>query len=129
MVSASGRRWQAAVVAIAPVVMLAAFVLHPHIGNPFDADFLARLGAAVASNPTLWAVTHYLTAVGGGLMILALLAVRSYLRDAGEERRSAPAVPFLVQGVAGVVAMWPLALAMWTGPDTASGRIEASIHR
>lgn len=91
-------RWGAAVMAIAPAVMLAGFLYHPHIGNPTDADFLANLGAAVEGDPVRWAVAHLLIAVGSGLIILAFLALRAWLRAAHEERWSAPAVPFIVMG-------------------------------
>lgn len=91
-------RWGAAVMAIAPAVMLAGFLYHPHIGNPTDADFLANLGAAVEADPVRWAVAHLLIAVGSGLIILAFLALRARLRAAHEERWSAPAVPFVVMG-------------------------------
>lgn len=91
-------RWGAAVLAIAPAVMLAGFLYHPYIGNPTDADFLANLGAAVEADPVRWAVAHLLVAVGSGLIILAFLALRARLRASGEERWSAPAVPFVVMG-------------------------------
>jgi len=126
MASTSRTRWQAVAVAIAPAVMLAGFAYHPHIGDPLDTDFLARLGAAVAADPTRWAVAHYLVAVGGGLMMLALLAVRSYLREAGEDRHSAPAVPFLIMGstlyaLLPAMEFAPLA-AMKSGADAAAAQ-------
>ena len=91
-------RWGAAVMAIAPAVMLAGFLYHPHIGNPTDADFLTNLGAAVETHPVRWAVAHLVIAVGSGLIILAFLALRAWLRAAHEEQWSAPAVPFVVMG-------------------------------
>lgn len=91
-------RSRAAVLVIAPALMLAGLVYHPRIGDPVDADFLARLGAAVVADPTRWAVAHLAVAVASGLMILAALAVRGQLREAGEERRSGLAMPFIVLG-------------------------------
>lgn len=91
-------RMQAAVVALAPVVMLAGLVYHPDIGSPGDADFLARLGAAVNADPTRWAVAHLLVAVGSALIALAFLAVRRVLRATGEDTWSMFAIPFVITG-------------------------------
>src|SRR5215217_4836724 len=73
MSSTTRARLRAAIVAIAPAVLLAAFVYHPYISN-----------LAVG--------------VGSGLVVLAFLAIRSYLREAGEERWSILALPFIVMG-------------------------------
>lgn len=112
--------------AIAPAVMLAGFLYHPYIGNPTDADFLANLGAAVEADPVRWAVAHLLIAVGSGLIILAFLALRARLRAAGEERWSAPAVPFVVMGgtlyaLLPAMEFAPLA-ATWSGADAAAAQ-------
>jgi hypothetical protein len=93
-------RFRAAALAIAPAVMFAGFLYHPHLGNPTDADFLARLAEAVVADPLRWAVAHLLVAVGSGLLALAFLAVRGQLREAGEERWSGPALPFIIMGSA-----------------------------
>jgi hypothetical protein len=45
-----------------------------------------------------WGVAHLMLAVGSGLLVLAFLAIRSYLREAGEVRWSGPAIPFIVMG-------------------------------
>lgn len=90
--------FRAAILLIAPTVLLAGSVYHPWIGNPGGADFLARLAAAVAADPTRWAVAHLMVAVGSGLLVLAFLAIRSYLREAGEERWSVLGLPFVVMG-------------------------------
>jgi hypothetical protein len=89
---------RAAIVAIAPAAALAAHAYHPWIGNPGDADFLARLAAAVTADPTRWWISHFGVALGSGLLILAFLAVRSHLREAGENRWSAVGLPFVVLG-------------------------------
>lgn len=90
--------FRVAAVLIAPAMLLAGSLYHPWLGNPGDADFLARLAAAVAADPTRWAVSHLGVAVGSALLVLAFLAIRSYLRDAGEERWSALGLPFIVMG-------------------------------
>lgn len=87
--------WRATIAALAPAVLLAALVAHPFIETLPDA---AAVGAAVAADTTHWAVVHLMTGVGSGLVALAFLAVRGYLREAGEERWSAPALPFVVMG-------------------------------
>lgn len=92
-------RWfQAAILLAAPAVMLAAFLYHPHIGNPVDPDTAQRIAEAVAAHPTQWAVAHLLTAVGSGLLVLAFLALHHHLREAGAARWSGPALPFVVMG-------------------------------
>lgn len=83
---------------VAPAVLLAGGIYHPWIGSPGDTGFLARLASAVAADSVGWAVAHLMVAVGSGLMVLAFLAVRSYLREAGEEFWSLLALPFIVIG-------------------------------
>jgi hypothetical protein len=82
-------------VALAPTVMLFVFFTHPFIVRLPDAHAVAH---AVAADTTWWGIVHLLTAVGSGLVALAFLAVRAYLRDAGEERFSPWALPFVILG-------------------------------
>jgi hypothetical protein len=89
-------RWRTAVVVVAPVVLLAVFVAHPNLSGRLPND--AEVAEAVAAGPTRWGAVHLATAVASGLIILAFLAVRSYLREAGEDRFSALGVPFVVIG-------------------------------
>jgi len=89
-------QWRTIVVAVAPVVLFAAFVTHPYLSGRLPND--AEVAAAVAAGPTRWGAVHLATAVASGLIILAFLAVRSYLREAGEDRFSALGVPFVVIG-------------------------------
>lgn len=89
---------RAAIVVVAPAVVLAGTASHPWIGNPGDPDFLARLGAAVTADPVHWGLSHLVLAVGSGLLALAFLAIRGYLREAGEERWSALGLPFVILG-------------------------------
>jgi hypothetical protein len=84
------------IVAIAPVVLLMSFVYHPHL--PGRQPNVEALAAAVTADETRWGLAHLAASLGSGLLMLAILAVRSYLREAGEERWSAPAVPFIVIG-------------------------------
>jgi hypothetical protein len=73
-------RFRAAIVAIAPAVLLFAFVYHPYIANLTDK---AAVAAALASDTTRWGLSH------------------------------------LVGGMAGIVALWPLAYEMWKHPEAA----------
>ncbi len=95
-ISATTRaRFRAAIVAIAPAVLLAALVYHPYIADLTDK---AAVAAALASHTTHWGPSHLAVGVGSGLVVLAFLAIRSYLREAGEERWSVLALPFIVVG-------------------------------
>lgn len=95
MSTMTSARFRAAIVAIAPVVLLAGFVYHPYLPSPTDT---AALAAAVASDTTRWALAHLGVGIGSGLLVLAFLAIRSYLHEAGEERWSRLALPFIVIG-------------------------------
>lgn len=96
-ISATTRAWWgAAIVALAPAVLLAGFVYHPHLHGVLPNS--AAVAEAVAADTTRWAVAHLAIGVGCGLLILAFLAIRSYLRAAGEERWSVPALPCIVIG-------------------------------
>lgn len=108
---------RAAILILAPAVMLGGLLYHPHIGSPSDADFLAHLGAAVVADPLRWAVAHLLVAVGSGLIALAFLALRARLREAGENRWSGPALPFIVMGS----VLYALLPAMEFGPLAVAG--------
>jgi hypothetical protein len=88
-------QFRAAIVAIAPAVMLAGLFAHPYIATLPDE---AAVAEAVAADTTYWGLVHLTAAVASGLLVLAFLAIRSYLRDAGEERWSVLALPFIVVG-------------------------------
>lgn len=94
----TAKRARATIAVVAPLILLAAFALHPDVGNPTDSDFTAGIAKAVAADRTRWAVSHLAVAVGSGLLILAFLAVRSYLHDTGEDRWSALGLPLIVMG-------------------------------
>ncbi len=88
-------RFGAAIVALAPAVMLAGLFAHPYIATLPDE---AAIAEAVAADMTYWGLVHLTAGVASGLMVLAFLALRSYLREAGEERWSVLALPFIVVG-------------------------------
>jgi hypothetical protein len=116
-------RYGAVGVALAPAVMLFVFVAHPFIARLPDATAVAR---AVEADTPWWGTVHLLTAVGSALVALAFLAIRARLRDAGEERFSAWALPFVVAGSAlyGVLPgleFAPMAAAR-TGGDAAAAQ-------
>lgn len=91
----SGRS-RAAVVAIAPVVLLAGFALHPSIGAGLPDQ--TAVAAAATDHPTRWGLAHLLTGVGSGVLVLAFLAIRVRIRQTGPERWSARGVPLIVMG-------------------------------
>ena len=88
-------RIRAAIVAIAPAVLLFAFVYHPYIANLTDK---AAVAAALTSDTARWGLSHLAVGVGSGFAVLAFLAIRSYLREAGEDRWSILGLPFIVMG-------------------------------
>src|SRR5215207_3049938 len=95
-ISATTRaRFGAFIVALAPAVMLAGLFAHPYIATLPDE---AAVAAAVTADTTRWGLAHLTVGVASGLVVLAFLAIRSYLRDAGEERWSILALPFIVVG-------------------------------
>jgi hypothetical protein len=88
-------RFRAAIVVIGPAVLLAGHFYHPYIDPPTDP---AALAAAAASDTTRWGIAHVVIGLGFALVVLAFLAVRSFLREAGEERWSGLGLPFIVVG-------------------------------
>src|ERR687896_753404 len=89
-------QWRVAILVVAPAVLLATFLTHPYLSGRLPND--AEVAAAVADGTTYWGLVHLATSVASGLIILAFLAIRSYLRDAGEDRFSALGLPFVVIG-------------------------------
>jgi hypothetical protein len=114
-------RSQAAVIALAPAVFLAVLIAHPPIPGRLPNN--AAVAEAVAADTTYWGVVHLTTGVASGLLILAFLAIRGHLREAGEDRYSALGVPFIVLGstlyaLLATMEFTPLAVAE-TGAATA----------
>lgn len=88
---------RAAIVAIAPIVLAFGLIYHPFVPNLTDASAVA---AAAGEDTTRWAVSHLAVGVASGFVMLAFLAVRSYLRDSGEELWSRRGLPLVVFGSA-----------------------------
>lgn len=86
---------QAAIVALAPAAMLAAFLYHPYITRLTNDSAVA---AALTADTARWGLSHLAVGVASGLMVLAFLAIRSHLRTAGEQTWSIRALPFVVIG-------------------------------
>ena len=90
------RTWAgAAVLFIAPAVLLAGILAHPFVRDYTDTSVVAE---AVSVAPGQWAVSHLTLAIGLGLVSLAVLAIRHEFRSAGEQRWSAIGVPLLIVG-------------------------------
>lgn len=112
---------RAAAVVIAPAVMLAGFLAHPYITTLPDA---AQVADAVVDDTARWGIAHLAVAVGSGLMILAFLAIRSYLREGGETRFSPWALSFVVVGSALYAVLPGLEFAPLAAAET-GGDVEA----
>ena len=89
-------RYEALVVALAPAVFFVALVAHPYLPGRLPND--AAIAAAVAADTNRWGLVHLAAGVASALVILAFLAIRTYLREAGDHRLSAVGVPFVVIG-------------------------------
>lgn len=89
-------RLQAAMVAMAPAVLLIALLYHPHLPGWLPNE--EAVASAVIADPGRWAVAHLGAALASGLIAVAFLAVRSHLRTRGEDRWSAWGLPFIVLG-------------------------------
>ena len=87
--------WAAAVVLLAPVLLLGALIYHPYLPR-FSND--AAVAEELISDPTRWGVSHFAIGLCAGLLVVALLVVADFLRAAGEVTVITLAVPFLVIG-------------------------------
>jgi hypothetical protein len=96
-------------------VLLAAFIYHPYIANLTDK---AAVTVALTSDTTHWGLSHLAVGVGSGLAVLAFLAVRSYLREAGEERWSILGLPFIVMGSTLFAFLPAMEIAMLAAAET-----------
>ena len=88
--------YEVIIVALAPAALLVALVAHPYLAGRLPNE--EAIAEAVAADTTRWGLVHLAAAVASGLVILAFLAIRDYLRDAGDRRHSALGVPFIVIG-------------------------------
>jgi hypothetical protein len=99
-----GSNFRAAVIGIAPLVLLAAFAYHPHIMFLPSAEAVAH---AVQADTVRWGIAHLGVGVGAALMAAAFVAVSGYLGDADNRRLGIViGVPLVVLG-AGVYAILP----------------------
>ena len=122
MSSSTQARLRAAITAVAPAVLLIGFAYHPYTTNATDE---AALAEAAASDTTRWGLAHLAIGVGYALLALSFMALRSHLRDAGENRWSAKALPFAVLGC----ALFPILVGMEFAPLVAAetgGDVEAA---
>jgi len=117
----SPARFRAAVVAIAPALLLLGFAYHPYIANATDD---AALASAASEDTTRWGLAHLAIGVGYALMALAFVALRSYLRDAGEERWSLLGLPFAVLGSCLFIPLTGMEFALLAAAET-GGDVEA----
>ena len=115
-------RFGAAITAIAPAVLLGGFIYHPYVANATDETALAD---AAASDATRWGLSHLAIGVGYALMTLAFIALRSYLRKAGEERWSGRALPFAVFASALFPILTGMEFALLAAAET-GGDVEAA---
>lgn len=115
---------RAAIVAIAPVVLLVAMISHPYLPGRLPND--AAVAEAVAESTTRWAFAHLAAVVASGAIVLAFIAIRSYLREAGDQALSAVGLGFIVVGSMGYALLpgmefTPLA-AVEAGADPAAAQ-------
>jgi hypothetical protein len=115
MSATTSARFRAAIVAIAPAVLLAGFVYHPYIAPPTDP---AAIAAAATSDTTRWGLAHLAIGVGYGLAVLTFVAIRSYLREVGEQRWSILALPFIVIGSTLFVVLTGMEIGLMAAAET-----------
>ncbi len=116
------KRIQGAIVIFAPLVVLAGWIYHPYIAYGPDAEAIAT---AVSADPTRWGLAHLLLAVGFVLMVLAFLAIRIELGDAGEQKWSSIGVPLVVFGGSLSVILPAMEFAPLAAAET-GGNIQAA---
>jgi hypothetical protein len=87
---------RAVIVATAPVVLLAAMIWHPYL--PRRLPDHAGVAEAITNGTTRWGLAHLAAAVASGVLILAFIAIRGYLREGGDEAWSAIGLGFIVVG-------------------------------
>jgi hypothetical protein len=114
-------RFRAAAVAMAPALLLLGFAYHPYVANATDD---AALASAASADTTRWGLAHLAIGVAYGLMALAFVALRSYLRDAREERWSLLGLPFSVLGSCLFIPLTGMEFALLAAAET-GGDVEA----
>lgn len=114
-------RLRAAVVVIAPALLLLGFAYHPYVTIGTDE---AALASAASEDTTRWGLAHLAIGVGYALMALAFVALRSYLGEAGEERWSVLGLPFAVFGSCLFIPLTGMEFALLAAAET-GGDVEA----
>jgi hypothetical protein len=99
----------------AEALLLVGFFYHPYISPPTDPEAIA---AAAASDTMRWGLAHLAISVGYGLVVLAFLAIGSYLREAGEELWSILAPPFIVMGSTLFVVLTGMEIGLMAAAET-----------
>ena len=87
---------RAATVAVAPIALLVAMLSHPYL--PGRLPDHAGVAEAVADGTTRWAFAHLAAVVASGFLVLAFIAIRGHLREAGDRALSAIGLGFIVMG-------------------------------
>jgi hypothetical protein len=85
---------------VAPVVLLAGFLVRPYLRNPRDPAVNA---AAVLAGPSRWIWAHIIIMLGLALIVLSILAIRFWLDSLGEEQWSFVSVILVTTGAVGLV--------------------------
>lgn len=119
--TAAVARVRALVLFVAPALLLVGFAYHPYVANGTDE---AAIASAASNDTTRWGLAHLAIGVGYALMALAFIALRSYLREAGEERWSALALPFAVVGSCLFIPLTGMEFALLAAAET-GGDVQA----
>src|SRR5918992_3863750 len=96
MTEGTTSRFRAVITALAPLVLLAAFLWHPYIAGRLPND--SAIANAVADGPTRWGMAHLAAGVASGVVVLAFIAIRGLIRERGDDSWSAFGLPFIVLG-------------------------------
>lgn len=92
----SPARWQATILAVAPVVLLVALFAHPFIEGRLPNQ--AAIAEEVVAGTTRWGVVHLAASVASALIAVAFVALRNHLHEAGEDRLSGLGLPLVIVG-------------------------------
>ena len=87
---------RATVVAIAPALLTAALIWHPYL--PGRLPDHAGVAEAVTVGPIRWGLAHLAVALASAALILAFIAIRGFLREAGDKAWSAIGLGLIVLG-------------------------------
>jgi len=89
-------RYRAGVVALTPLLLLVAAAWHPYIPGRLPNG--TAVAEAVLPDLTRWGLAHLAAGVAFGFVVLAFVAIRNQLREAGEQRWSGAGLPLVVLG-------------------------------